>query len=138
MKVSSLMTEEVWTLGPDKRLYHASALMEERGIRHVPVVNPDGHLLGIVSDRDVKRHINGAFDTQQETVADRLNMLITVEELMATDVLVCTRDTEARVAARLLLNHHVSALPVVDPQTRKLEGIVSTSDFLAHFLDAGM
>ena len=49
----------------------------------------------------MKRHINGAFDTEQETEADRLNMLITLEDLMATDVLVCTRDTEARVAARL-------------------------------------
>ena len=137
MKVSALMTEEVWTLDQEKRLYHASALMEEHGIRHVPVIDAEGRLLGIVSDRDVKRQINGAFDTEGETEEDRLNMLVPVGELMSTDVVVCTRDTEARAAARLLLNRHVSALPVVDPQTRKLEGIISTSDFLAHFLDQG-
>ena len=138
MKVAELMTERVWTLAPDKRLYHASALMERHGIRHIPVVDSEGHLLGIVSDRDVKRHINSGFDTERETVADRLNMLVTLGDLMATDVVVCTRDTEARAAARLLLTRHVSALPVVDPQTRRLQGIVSTSDFLAHFLDAGI
>jgi CBS domain-containing protein len=137
MKVSALMTAEVWTLEQEKRLYHASALMEEHGIRHVPVVDAEGRLLGIVSDRDVKRQINGAFDTERETERDRVNMLVSVGELMSTDVVVCTRDTEARAAARLLLNHHVSALPVVDPQTRKLEGIISTSDFLAYFLDQG-
>ena len=137
MKVSSLMTERVWTLERDKRLYHASAMMEEHGIRHVPVVDAEGHLVGIVSDRDIKRQINGAFDTENETEADRLNMLVPLGELMSTDVVVCTRDTEARAAARLLLNHHVSALPVLDPQTRKLEGIISTSDFLSHFLDSG-
>ncbi|MEC9073535.1 MAG: CBS domain-containing protein [Myxococcota bacterium] len=138
MKVDRLMTEQVQTLSPDKRLYHASTLMEEHGIRHIPVTDSEGRLLGIISDRDVKRHINSGFDTERETESDRLNMLVTVAELMATDVVVCTRETEARAAARLLLTRHVSALPVVDPQTRELQGIVSTSDFLAHFLDLGL
>ena len=130
MKVVDLMTPEPRCLGPDDRLYHALELMAAHRMRHVPIVDGEGRLLGMISDRDIKRELNAAFARQDESADDRMNMLRILGEIMTEDVLVCTADTEAHAAARMLVDHRVGALPVIAGQTRAVVGIVCTIDFL--------
>lgn len=54
-KVSEYMTRKVITTSPETGLREAFFLMRDENIRHLPVVNDDGELVGIVSDRELRR-----------------------------------------------------------------------------------
>ena len=110
MLVDSVMTRSVVTTEPSRSLHSAAGTMQAGRFRHLPVVQ-DGRLLGIVSDRDLNGH-------QSSTVAD----------VMHSSVITVSPDTPVDVAARLMLENKIGALPVVDPGTDRLVGIVSQTD----------
>ncbi len=53
LTVSEIMTREPYTIGPDDTLETARRMMTDHHIRHIPVINKDGSLMGLVSQRDV-------------------------------------------------------------------------------------
>lgn len=97
----------------------AKALMDAEGIRHIPVVD-DGRLVGIITDRDLQRHW-GYLDSTLINVA------------MATDPVTVTPHATVEDAARILIQHRVRALPVVDQG--RLVGILTTTDLLKALLE---
>ena len=54
MFVSRSMTHKVITVGPETSIFEAQELMAKNKIRHLPVIDSDGRLLGIVTDRDIR------------------------------------------------------------------------------------
>jgi len=127
------MSPVVLTLNPEHRLYHALEFMEERGVRHVPIVE-EGALVGIVSDRDLKRNINAAYRTPQEEEADRMNMLRPLREIMTARLLVTQPNEPIAAAARRMVENKVSALPVLQSDGG-LEGILTSNDLLRCLVD---
>ncbi|HEX8969404.1 MAG TPA: CBS and ACT domain-containing protein [Chloroflexota bacterium] len=107
------MTRSVMTTEPHHTLQSAAHLMRDGRFRHLPVVR-DGHLLGIISDRDVERP-----DCR------------TVAVVMHADVIAVNPDTPIEVAARLMLDNKIGALPVVEQGTDSLVGIVSQTDLFS-------
>lgn len=116
MKVETLMSPEPLAVHAEERLERAAHKMADRGVRHLPVVDHRGVLVGILSQRDVL--LAGAAG-QQRLVA----------EAMHTDVKTVAPDTHAHEAAYLLLHHRIGCVPVTGAGGRLL-GIVTESDFV--------
>jgi len=110
MLVESVMTRQVATIEPRRSAASAAELMHTRRFRHLPVVH-NQHLVGIVSDRDI---------VGREDCA--------VADVMHHDVITVTPDAPIEVAAALMLDNKIGALPVVAEGAPDLVGIVTQSD----------
>jgi acetoin utilization protein AcuB len=123
LRVRDVMSRDPVTIAPDAPLGAALTAMQAREIRHLPVVEPDCRLVGIVTDRDLR----------QATLA-RVHALRDAErDLLVQDVMTCavvTIDAEASVsrAARLMYERRIGSLPVVE--AGRLVGIVTERDLL--------
>jgi len=112
-----LMTPNPTTLTAQASVAEAWELMRELEIRHVPVVQ-DGTLVGMLSDRDLAR-------------VDLARMLaMPIVNVMSSDVIAVEPETELGEIIELLIEHRIGALPVVQPDTREVVGIVSYIDVL--------
>ncbi|UCE75658.1 MAG: CBS domain-containing protein [Gammaproteobacteria bacterium] len=132
-KVTDYMATKVISIAPDTGVRDAFFTMREHGIRHLPVVGEDGKLEGIVSDRELRRPdwVDEARDLAHVYYLDD-DML--VRDVMIRHVhLVHTYDT-LRKAARVLVDHHVGAVPVLD-KTESLVGMLSAVDLLRALTD---
>jgi acetoin utilization protein AcuB len=129
------MTLNPVTLTPKASIAEAWDLMRELEIRHVPVVE-GGALVGMVSDRDLLR-----FDVERLLMADgaealRRELGSPVAKVMSSDVIFVNLETELSEIVELLLEHRVGALPVVQPDTLGVVGIVSYIDVLRALRDS--
>ena len=126
MRVSERMTANPVVISPTDTLANARRLMDRGKFRALPVLD-NGTLVGIVTDRDLREHEGLAgkaaeyLEWTNVTVAMTPNPMTVSPESFTLD------------AARLLLEHKIGGLPVVD--NGKLVGIVTTSDLLRSILD---
>jgi acetoin utilization protein AcuB len=114
------------------RVLEARALMQARGIRHLLVVD-EGRLQGIVTDRDIRLNMASPATSLSVWELNHLLAGLTVEKVMTTSVIVIDPERDAREAARLMLDHKIGALPVLDGD--RLLGIITESDLLRAFVD---
>jgi CBS domain-containing protein len=125
------MTAEVTTLHRNEMLSLAEQLMSLGRIRHLPVVDEDGQLAGIVSQRDLFHSgLLRALGHGKHAAAHVRDML-PVKEVMSTDVITTKPDASLEEAALLTVEKKIGCLPVVE--NGRLVGILSESDFVAHF-----
>lgn len=123
--VSTIMSTELVTVHPSASLYHARELMNKKGIRHLPVVNQDGKLVGLLTQSDVLAASDSILkdrDSQLDTT------LFPVEDAMVTEIDTVSPQADLRQAAMYLERHKIGCLPVVEGG--KLVGIVTDSDFV--------
>jgi CBS domain-containing protein len=124
-RVSDWMTRDPVTCGPHTTLPEAHALMRERKVRRLPVVE-DGRLLGIITLGDVREaEPSGATTLSVYELTYRLAK-IPVEKLMTRAVISVTPFNSIREAAGIMLMHKVGGLPVLDDG--RLVGIITESD----------
>lgn len=128
MLVEQIMQRAMVTVARVATLADALSLLRTRGIRHLLVVEDD-RLVGIVSDRDLKRPTPA--DTAE--LGDRLAR-VTVSEIMTRPVLTVPPRSTVEDAARLLVREKISALPVTLGD--RLLGIVTETDVLRLFVQA--
>lgn len=133
LPVHEHMHANVFTLRSTDLLSKAQRLMREKQIRHVPILD-DGRLVGIVSDRDVRRAI-GRARIQDAADAEPLRAVEPTLRLVMTGA-VETIEPEATLAdaADRMLEHKLGALPVV--QRDRLVGILTETDLLHVFVAA--
>ena len=128
LRVRDLMTQGVFVVNVDDDLETVTNLMDDRNIRHAPVVDGAGNLVGLVTQRDLLRtglHGQGQLPPEAERQA-RLH--VSVGEIMNPDVVTARPDEDIRDAARIMLDNKFGCLPVVED--RRLVGIVTESDFV--------
>jgi acetoin utilization protein AcuB len=126
--VKEWMTQPVTTIGADAPVRQAAELMKTRQIRHLPVVENDGRLIGIVTDRDLRQMI---FDPMiHERLGDVVEALagLTVRDIMTWAVITVRPDSGIRQAARLMREQKVGALPVVE--AGRVVGMLTERDLL--------
>jgi acetoin utilization protein AcuB len=124
-----LMTANPVTAAPEATVAEVWDLMREADIRHIPVVE-GGALIGMVSDRDLG-HLNvGRLLTVEGAEAVRRELATPVVEIMNADVIFVEAETDLSDVVDLLLENKIGALPVIRPDTREIEGIVSYIDVL--------
>jgi CBS domain-containing membrane protein len=122
------MTADVVVVGPDDSLMRVRDLMDERRIRHVPVADEHGELLGLVSERDLLRRAAGR-DTEFPLSLE-VDVLATtrVGDVMTSEVETVEMDEDAAIAAQLMLENKYGCLPVVEDG--RIAGILTESDFV--------
>ena len=134
-EVRDLMTEPVFSLRATDDLEALYELMDTHHVRHVPVVDRDGDLVGLVTQRDLARSVLGAQDrlplsTQQDILRRR-----SVREIMASEVETVEPDESLSAAAAMLLENKIGCLPVVEGS--HLVGILTESDFVRRYVERG-
>lgn len=132
--VRDLMTSDVVTLKPTDDLAVVYDRMADEHIRHMPIVDRDGDLVGLVTDRDLSRLAMGS--QQDMPLSFERDMLHRrrIREIMSTEVETVEPDQELRDAALLLLENKIGCLPVVEG--RHVVGILTESDFVRHYLES--
>ena len=133
LTVRDLMTEGVFAVGVDDNLETIRTLMEERNIRHAPVVGYGGVLLGLVTHRDLLRNTLKSQALPPQAEAEAMQMT-TAGEIMTLNPVTAAPEEDIRQAARVMLDRKYGCLPVVEGS--RLIGIVTESDFV-RFLAAG-
>lgn len=132
MLVRDVMTRDVLTLRDDQRVVAAENLMSEAHIRHVPVVDAAGHLVGIVCPKDILRAAVAAVGTNLSAVDRRLRLAaLPAAKAMHQPVHVIRSDAHVQEAASLMRRLKVGCLPVVDDD--RLVGVISSYDVLKVF-----
>lgn len=131
-KVSEYMSPKVITASVEMGVREAFFLMREKNIRHLPVVDEDGKMAGIVSDRELRRPswVDEAPDIQH---VYNLTDDLSVGDVMVRQVHVTHTYETLSKAVKTLLEHHVGALPVLNKED-ELVGMLSAVDLL-HALD---
>ncbi len=122
------MTRQVTTLGRNETLKSADDIMRLGRIRHLPVVDDDGNLAGIVTQRDLFHGgLLRALGYGAHARDKALDGLV-VKEAMKTEVLTTSASTPLAQAASLMLERKVGCLVVVDGA--KVVGILTEADFV--------
>ncbi len=135
MFVSRSMTRKVITVDKEARILDAQELMAEKNIRHLPVVDDDGRLIGIVTDRDIRSALPYQYFKLSCSTEERERFCdMRVKEIMTPDPLSISPTFTIPDALLLIQDSKVGALPVVDEEGR-IKGIISVRDLLRAFIN---
>jgi len=130
-----MMTPDPYVVTEGARLLAAMDVMREHDIRQLPVVDEDGRLVGIVTDRDLRQAISPHLYTEKETGQDLLDAYETVGEVMVGEPVTVMPDDGLEEVLDILLSTKVGGLPVVDLENAPI-GIVTYLDVLAVLQEA--
>lgn len=134
MLIRDWMTTAVVSAKEDSSMLKVQKLMQEHGIKRIPVVDDEMKLIGIVSDRDIKEA-----SPSKATTLDMHELTYLLSELKIKDIMtkepvaVSPMDTIEQVAL-IMLEKKLTALPVVDWE-RKLIGIITEADIFKIFIE---
>ncbi|MFY9707532.1 MAG: CBS domain-containing protein [Desulfobacterales bacterium] len=135
MFVSRSMTQKVITTGPEADVFDAYEKMTQNRIRHLPVIDADGRLIGIVTDRDIRSALPYSMIKDPIRTADAEKVKnLKVMDIMTTDPKTIGPHHTIQDALVLIQDLRVGALPVVDKEG-KLKGILSVRDLLRAFIN---
>lgn len=126
--VAEIMTTDLHTVGADTTLSDARDKMTELGIRHLPVVDDKGELVGLISQRDVLAAMDSDLYRIDESQTTEREDWVCVADFMTTRITTVDEHASARSAARHLERRKYDCLPVVTDG--KLVGIVTDTDFV--------
>jgi CBS domain-containing protein len=118
--VGQFMSTDLFTVSPDDLVDLAASVMDWRHIRHVPVEDQDGRLVGLVTHRGVLRILSNRANSDDSPK--------TVREVMVLNPVTVSPDTSSLEAIEIMRSNRVGCLPVVEGD--QLVGIVTSYDFL--------
>ena len=133
MLIREIMLSTPVTATSGARLPELVQLLRRHGFRHVPIVDGE-HLVGIVSDRDIKQAMTSGALSTEGSRRERVLEHLTASDIMARRLVTVGPTAGVEEAARLMATHRVSALPVTDGD--RLLGIVTETDILRLFVRA--
>ncbi len=112
-RVKDIIKREVITAGLNEEIEAVSSKLIEHGINHMPIVDSEGKILGIVTSWDIAKAVAKGYKT--------------LDRIMSREVITATEDELLEEAARKMAKHDISGLPVVDSNNRVV-GIITTDD----------
>ena len=124
MLVHQCMTPDPFVVSSHEPVNRIAELIRRRGIKQVPVVDIHNHLVGIVTDRDIRSAVAAVG-------AEDIDLL--AGDIMSTDLVTIAPYEELSDAARLLCRHEFGALPVVVGE--RVVGILTVRDLLRRMVD---
>ena len=135
MFVSRSMVSQVITIDKDASVFDAQEKMVSCNIRHLPVVDPDNRLLGIVSDRDIRSALPYNLIKSRGSAEEREKVArLKVADIMTTDPKTISPMYTIQDALLLIQKEKVGAFPVVDDKGCLL-GILSVRDLMRAFIN---
>jgi acetoin utilization protein AcuB len=133
MLVENRMKRDPITISPETGILEASRLLRQYKIRHLPVVK-GGRLVGILTDRDMKRVSPSPATSLSVYEVNYLLDKLEAKEVMTKQIVTVTPKTTIEEAAKLLLANKIGGLPVVEGE--RLVGIVTETDVLEALVEA--
>lgn len=133
MFVYELMIKDVVTVLPDTNAHEALELMRQKKIRHLPVVDGSGRLVGILTDKTL---VSVVPPTATSLTAREMTFILTklkAKDVMTSNVITTTPDTPLEEAAAILSDNKISGLPVLSDGN--LIGIITDTDVFRLFTD---
>lgn len=132
-RVRDLMTPDPYTLQPRDTLAALYDLMDSHRVRHVPIVDTDGELVGLLTHTDLAMSALGSLSDLPLSQERDLLQRRRVREVMVTDLETVEPDTSLAEAAATLFENKIGCLPVVEGS--RLVGILTESDFVRRFVE---
>jgi CBS domain-containing protein len=130
------MTSDVACAEMDFTLGKAIELCSDKRIRHLPVVDEHGQLVGLVTDRDLRYYVSPRIGTISENRSDRESLERPIHLIMIRTVVVASADTPLPEAAQLMLTNRVGCLPIIN-LGRQVVGIITTTDLIRYIAQGG-
>ncbi len=135
MFVSRSMVSQVITIDKDASVFEAQEKMAASGIRHLPIVDDDNRLIGIVTDRDIRSAMPYSLIKKKGSLEEREKIAqLRVEDIMTRDPITISPMYTIQDALLMIQKEKVGAFPVVDDDG-KLKGILSVRDLLRAFIN---
>ncbi|WP_158589096.1 CBS domain-containing protein [Alginatibacterium sediminis] len=126
--VADIMTQKPHIATVDTNLEQALKICQEFRIRHLPVVDKEHHLLGLVSERDLRSAQESSLAKLSKEQRSQHQRSHSLDQIMVTKVHSVNPHASVEDAARHIENHRIGCLPVVEKD--KLVGILTDSDFV--------
>lgn len=127
-KVHEVMTSSPLMIQADASLYDARRVMHEHHVRHLPVCNDKGELVGLFTQRDLLACTVSVLADVDQQSQNELEQGIPVREVMTTDIACVQQYSNVIEAADYFLEHNHSCLPVLEGD--ELVGILTEVDFI--------
>jgi acetoin utilization protein AcuB len=133
MLVKDRMTQNPVTVTPDTSVSEALNVMRQHKVRRMPVVDKQGHLTGIVAEKDLLYASPSPATSLNVYEIGYLLSKLKVREIMAKEVVTVTEDLPLEQAARVMVDNNISGLPVV--RDRAVVGIITETDIFKVLLE---
>jgi len=134
MKVSKIMTRNPVFTHPDLSLTDARSLMDREKIGHIPVLNKNNELVGVITKADLIKAGPSAATTLDVYEISYLLSKLTVEKVMEKKVITVQENEVVEEAARIMADNGVGCLPVLNGSL--LTGIITDTDIFHFFINA--
>jgi len=134
--VVDLMSRDVVCADMDTPLGNARDLCVAKRIRHLPVLDEQKRLVGLVTDRDLRYYVSPRLGTISENRSDRESLHRPLHLIMVRNVVTVPVDASISEAAGLMLENKVGCLPVIDAD-RRVAGILTTTDLIRYIAETG-
>lgn len=134
--IKTVMTSSLVTANGEFTLYQIAQLFKENNFHHLPIVNNNGDLLGIISSTDIERVTVGATlfkHPNREEYTEAVFHTMRAKDLMTEEIVILKPADTIYKAYQLFKENKFRALPVVDHGS--LEGIVTPLDLLTYFFN---
>ncbi len=132
MFVSDVMTTNPVTIGPDETLRTAINRMKSIECRRLPVVDENGGLIGIITDRDTRLALHSPYILHERWQDDAILDNISVRVCMTPAPITVEPSTDVVEATSLMLRYHIGGLPVLRGES--LVGILTATDIMSAFV----
>lgn len=134
MQVKECITNQVVSIKPEMSAKQAFSLLKSLGVRHLVVVE-EGVVLGVVTDRDLRRpEVADIFKSWDEVY--RISDDFQVEDIMTSPVMTIDANADVKEAAQIMIENRIGALPVTDAH-HGLAGIITETDLLKALIASG-
>jgi acetoin utilization protein AcuB len=127
------MTAHPLTISMEESLSNTHRYMQEQQVRHLPVVDKTGKMVGLVTEDDLLKAEPSSATSLSVWEIHSLLMKVKVKDVMVRDVISTTEDTPIEDAAHLMLEHKIGCLPVL--RGAKLIGIITEIDIFRTFME---
>jgi acetoin utilization protein AcuB len=133
MLVGERMTRNPVTVHPEHSVTDVRELMKREKVTHVPVLDRQQRLVGILTEQDLARVAPSPATTLSIWEINSLLSKLKVEQVMSREVVSVAEDTPIEDAARIMADNDIGCLPVV--KAGKLAGIITESDLFKLFVE---
>ena len=129
MKIERLMSKELITLSMDTPLSQTKKVFEKSNLHHLLILDDEGTLMGIITDKDLYKHLSPTVGTKDETDRDTALQQKKSHQIMTRDVITAQAKLSINEAILLFYDNQLSCLPIVDEQNKPV-GIITWRDIL--------
>ncbi|MEN6483455.1 MAG: CBS and ACT domain-containing protein [Syntrophobacteraceae bacterium] len=135
MFIDKSMTRNVITISEDAGILEAKEKLKAHRVRHLPVVDKENTLLGIVTDRDIRSALPSVLLPETEIAQEKEQIArLRVKDIMTRNLITISPADTLEDALLLMQQTRVGAFPVVDREGR-LQGIISVRDLVRAFIN---